>query len=429
MITFFDEDNILILHYYSEYQEVDWIDERLRERESISLKNVFTVRREDLITKTDTHDSTRSPVDTFGDTDEDNYRDFRIGSLDGEYWRIRADVLGLNNDLLIAHSITLTVGMFVAERNISIFRRIEQVADEQVIIGGSREGAIPEDDFRTLIRDFPTSTECRLYADARVARVVQEYYSKASEAEIRLQRHLDRKRSPRRRARSRPDQISLLELDKFTFVHDSFVKMLGDADSYSEHCWQKKVARLFCLIFPQYICVLESVRITERFSHPGENVRREIDMVLVDSSGAIDILEIKKPFADCLVSRGRYRDNYVPKRELAGAVVQCEKYLFYLNCGGAISEKAVQERLDEKLPNAPQIRIINPRAYILAGRDDNLTDEQKFDFEFTRRGSKGVVDMITYDDLLRRLNTMTEALRMRISNVRDNSSQTDGAVS
>ncbi|SPT52832.1 Uncharacterised protein [Actinomyces bovis] len=48
-------------------------------------------------------------------------------------------------------------------------------------------------------------------------------------------------------------------------------------------------------------------------------------MVFVGSSGTIDILEIKKPFADCLLSRGRYRDNYVPKRELAGAVVQCEK--------------------------------------------------------------------------------------------------------
>ncbi len=208
--------------------------------------------------------------------------------------------------------------------------------------------------------------------------------------------------------------VNEMELEKFTFVRERFEEMLADVESYSERDWQVEVARLFCLMFPRYVCVLEGVKIKERFSRPGKEVRREVDMVLVDSAGTIDILEIKKPFSDCLVSRGRYRDNYIPKRELAGAVVQCEKYLFYLNCGGVSTEEAIQKRLDKELANAPRVKIVNPKAYILAGRDDNLTDEQRFDFEFTRRGGSGIMDIITYDDLMRRLYTMTEALRKQI---------------
>ena len=80
--------------------------------------------------------------------------------------------------------------------------------------------------------------------------------------------------------------------------------------------------------------------------------------------------------------------------------------------------------------DAPQVRIVNPQAYILAGRDHGLTQEQKFDFEFMRRGGRGVVDIITYDDLLRRLDTMIEALRAKLSGSqrRDDARQDDRDV-
>ncbi|VEG27449.1 Shedu immune nuclease family protein [Actinomyces howellii] len=411
MITFFESGNELILRYSSEYSPVEWVDSRLKEKGRICFKKVFSVGRDDVFEGF--RDANIEDVDFDGE-EVDGFRDFRIGVVDGDYWRVRADVLGLEYDLLLARSMELTQNMFVAERNISVFCKIEHVSQRQVVIGGERSDAFPEEDFRALLKQFPTSTECRLYVDARVGKVVKEYYEKAGEAEERLQRHLDAKSALRSSKKRVPLVVSEIELEKFEFVRGRFAEMLADAEAYSEREWQSEVARLFCLIFPRYVCVLEGVKVAERFSHPGKSVRREVDMVLVDSSGVIDILEIKKPFVDCLMSRGRYRDNYVPKRELAGAVVQCEKYLFYLNCGGASSERAVQERLDAELSNAPRVRIVNPQAYILAGRDDNLTTEQKFDFEFTRRGGRGVVDIITYDDLLRRLDTMIDALRVRV---------------
>ena len=42
--------------------------------------------------------------------------------------------------------------------------------------------------------------------------------------------------------------------------------MLKDAESYSEGAWQKAVADLFLLIFPQYVAVLHGVQVKERYS-------------------------------------------------------------------------------------------------------------------------------------------------------------------
>lgn len=52
---------------------------------------------------------------------------------------------------------------------------------------------------------------------------------------------------------------------------------------------------------------------------------------MVDANGNIDVIEIKKPFDDILLSRGIYRGNSVPTKELSGTIMQAEKYLFHLS--------------------------------------------------------------------------------------------------
>ena len=42
------------------------------------------------------------------------------------------------------------------------------------------------------------------------------------------------------------------------------------------------------------------------------------------------------------------------------------------------------------------------------GRDQNLTPEQRTDFEVIRRKYRHVVEIMTYDDLLRRLKIIRE---------------------
>ena len=51
-------------------------------------------------------------------------------------------------------------------------------------------------------------------------------------------------------------------------------------------------------------------------------VHRYIDLTLVDTNGTIDILEIKKPFNNCLLSKTRYRDHYILETELSGLMMR-----------------------------------------------------------------------------------------------------------
>jgi hypothetical protein len=83
--------------------------------------------------------------------------------------------------------------------------------------------------------------------------------------------------------------------------------------------------------------------------------------------------------------------------------MQIEKYIYRLNRWGHAGEQALTQRYAGVLPPEFQIRITNPSGIIISGRDKNLTPTQRRDFEFVRRKYKSIVDIITYDDLLRRL--------------------------
>ncbi|WP_123825881.1 Shedu immune nuclease family protein [Propionibacterium acidifaciens] len=404
MITFIDNEDEFLLRYSSEYYSIEWVDQQLRNDGEVVISRVFTVRIQDL---------RKSDDDPF----EEN-RVFAIGDIKDGYRRVRSAVLGLDHDLLIAASMKLKRSYFITERNISVFKALDEVAGRQIIIGGARPDAIDEADFIHLVKEFPTSTELKYYTQARIERVLQTYLETRGQAEERLIQYMNRKEKRTRGYRStdftRLEATDELELEKFIYTRDRFNEMLKDADAYSETDWRRQVAKLFTLVFPRYISVLEEVNVKERYSTLGGLANRYIDMLLVDSNGSVDILEIKKPFSRCLVSKRTYRDNHVPVRELAGAIVQCEKYIFYLNKMGIKGEHDIKSRYKETLPDSIHIKITNPRAYILAGRDSNLSNGERFDFEFIRRGNKNIADIITYDDLLRRLNNIVNSIEKRL---------------
>src|SRR3546814_14425771 len=94
---------------------------------------------------------------------------------------------------MIASSVQLRRQTFVAERYISIFRRIDELVDEQIVVGGQREIAIPEEEFARLLHSFPTSTELRRYAQTRVTRVLSDYLPTMADSERRLAAYMDRR--------------------------------------------------------------------------------------------------------------------------------------------------------------------------------------------------------------------------------------------
>ena len=223
---------------------------------------------------------------------------------------------------------------------------------------------------------FPTSTEVTHYAQTRITRILREYLETMSDAERSWQTTWSRERARTKRAGrdARPDTgRERAGAQKFTYVRDRLVEMLKDAEGYSEADWQAAVADLFLLVFPQYVAVLHNVHVKERYSNESRSTDRYIDLMLVGANGCVDIIEIKKPFQRGIVSKSRYRDNHVPVRELSGSIMQAEKYLFYLSKSGRDGEKAITTKHAADLPRGLEIRIADPNAIILAGRDNNLS--------------------------------------------------------
>jgi hypothetical protein len=409
MISFADlEDQVVLVYGPDDWAPASWVNNSLSTHGVVTLSRVFTVRKEDLV------DTTTARGDAEGEEFE-----FVIGDVFDGYRRIRADVLGLKHDLLITKRIQLERKIFVAELSISIFRQMDELIDEQIVVGGERENSVPELEFRRLLWDFPTTTELKHYTRLRITRVLREYLETLSDAELRLTKYMERRsrsgpRSPVR-VHERIPAASALELEKFTYVRDRLAEMLKDSESYTEAIWQETVADLFLLIFPQYVAVLHKVRVNDQYSTESKAIHREIDLMLVAANGCVDIIEIKKPFQRSLVSRRQYRDNHVPIRELSGSIIQVEKYLFHLGKSGRRGERELTAKHAADIPAGLELRIVNPKGIILSGRDVDLTDKEKFDFEFARRSYANVIDIISYDDLLRRLDNVIAVLTKRVA--------------
>jgi len=118
---------------------------------------------------------------------------------------------------------------------------------------------------------------------------------------------------------------------------------------------------------------------------------------------------VKKPFDEALLSKSLYRGNSIPSKELSGANMQAEKYLFPRSKWGIDGEAELTRRYSKQVPPARQIRIKNAKALLLLGRHlrqsglPAFLEQQKFDLEVIKRKYANMKDILTYNDLLRRL--------------------------
>lgn len=407
MIKIIKQDDQLLLKYTADrYSDARWIDENLKKDGSVTLRRTFTFLP--------SHIEAQSEPENLSE----DVRIFVLAVTEDDYYKINRDVLGLKHDLRLWKQMPLSHRTFTANRDISIFSKIDGLIDEPIIVGGDAPGAIPLADFDELLRNFPTSTELTHYAHARIASVLKDYLGTMSDAQKKLDTHLNRRRTIH--AGSKIKFLEDYEPRKFEYVRDELQKMLNDAETYSEHDWQKSIVGLLLLVFPKYIAVLENLQVKDFYSDPAKIKDRYIDLTLVDANGTIDIVEIKKPFSNCLLSRNKYRDNFTPRIELSGSVMQVEKYIFHLNKWGREGEKEILKKRKSELPPGFEIKVTNPQAMVILGRDIDFTDDQKFDFEIIKRKYANIIDIMTYDDLLRRLENI-------ISMLNKNNSKLSGA--
>lgn len=405
MISIIKQNDRIILEYTSR-GENSWVLKTIKKYDFITIRKVFTFTIEDVLEE--------QIID-----DDDNIHDeyspvkFILGVREGDYYRINSNILGTQHDILLSKDMNLDRKKFIAHTDICIFSRIDHLISEQIIIGGKNDKAIPIEAFNNLIQQFPTSTEVRHYASTRVTLILKDYLETMTNAQEKLSNYLKKKKILNKVDENNIDIIYELEIKKYEYIRDRIKEELKQASAYSESDWQKLMLHFILLIFPKYIGVLENLHIRDFYSKKDKTTNRYIDITLIDASGNIDIIEIKKPFADCLVPQTPYRDNFVPKKELSGSIMQAEKYIFHLNKWGVAGEKEINKKRQKDIPKGIEVKITNPKALIIIGRSNKLSDRQNFDLELIKRKYSNIMDIITYDDLINRLDNIIRKLKRK----------------
>lgn len=393
MIEIIKTDKDLILkYYYSGYQQSYWVDDKLLSKKSFQIKQVFNVRKDILIERKE------------GDFEEPEYY-FRIGSLEEKYYKIDKTVFGLKNNFHFHKDVHLSEKHFIAKTNISLLYQIDQNISQDIFIGGEREDILPYKSFVELTKVFPTTHEIKLYRQAKVTAILKEYFDNIQDKELSYHSYVGKK-TPVYKSNLRKT-FQEAEIKKYEVLHDRLNTMLNNEVKYSEPQWQEEIIQIILLLFPKYIAVFDEVRFEDMYN----NKIRRLDYGLIDFMGNLDLIEIKIPFEKSIVSVRQYRENHIPNRDLSGAIMQIEKYIYYLNKTGIRGERTLTKKYKDRLPSDLEIKITNPNGMIIMGRDKNLDKQQLADFEIIKRKYKNIIDIFTYDDILRRMEIMLKQLK------------------
>lgn len=406
-VSFTVSGNQLLLHYQPRDGD-EWVHRRFEKGESLLVKRTFRLTQALLVEGSTP--AAPSDADLAGDLDFDDEQDvlpFVVATaIDDEYFQFDDNVLGVGIPVLLARAAEPNWKWFIAEERTSVMRVIAGMRPTRIVIGGGAPDAIPVEVYEGLIAQFPTEVERAKYVRARISGVVRQYTDAQFDAVADLSAYVDRRTT--QRPRDLTDVLRQSEIDKFELLLEHLEGMLGAAAGiYNERAWQNEILQIIRLLYPKYIAAFAGVPVKDFEA----STTRQLDFMLVDVSGYVDVLEIKQPFDDCIVTPGQYRANHVPYRELSGTVQQVEKYLYHLTRWGREGEAALTKRFRAQLPAGMKVRIASPSGLAILGRDHNLTPAQRHDFEIIRRQYKHIADLITYDDLLRRLRFMLEQLR------------------
>lgn len=397
-VEFLIQGNELLLRYEPR-SDTAWVHERFKRGDSLFIKKTFRFTLDNLVEEEQEVD----PEDEW-DFDKRDTVSFRVAKLADDYFKFDNNVLGLNVDLLIHRSIQLTYKHFTVEQRISIFSIIGKLKPSRIVLGGDAHDSIPEASFNDLINNFPSGFELHRYALARVSSVVREYTETEIDGQALFTRYVDKRLT--KKTKNFRQAFNQGELRKYRFLHTKLIAMLSSENTYNESAWQTEILQIVLLLNPKYIKAIREAPVRDDY----RNTTRRVDILLIDAAGHIDIVEIKKPFDQGIITDAVYRDNHIPLRELSGTVMQIEKYLFHLNKWGQQGEDQLTKTYRSELPLNFQIKITNPSGFIIMGRDNNLNDAQRLDFEVVKRKYKNIIDIVTYDDLLRRLDFIVKQL-------------------
>jgi len=391
-ISFEIQDNELWICYCPEYG-VKYIHDRFNDEKPVVIKNVFLVNEQLLREEDEVIEEIK----------------FCIGYRRNGYIQIIRDVIGTNHEFFFSENIKFKINLFLASRGISILNKIDDVIERDFYVGGDWEknNGIPLEVYIDLINKFPKTSELDKYAHYRISNILKEYYQECDKYEAVYEKFFQKTKSAH--LPNKKDFISKynveIEIEQFSIALQELKELLSNI-GISEKEWQERIHNVLQMLYPKYIYSQREVRFkgSDKFS-------KQPDFLLVDTNGYVDILEIKK--ADVILL-AKYRNNYIPTRELSGAIQQVEKYTFSLNTENKAKEYVVNE-LSKNTPDNINVKILNPQGILLLGRSNNFNEQQKNDFEIIKRQYKNVVDIMTYDDLIERFKNIINSLKSRLS--------------
>ena len=73
-------------------------------------------------------------------------------------------------------------------------------------------------------------------------------------------------------------------------------------------------------------------------------------------------------------------------------------------------KRRFKKKLAGKLPSFVTPKIVNPQGILLLGRSKDFNQQQRSDFELIKRQYKHIAEIMTYDDLLQRIDNIKAAL-------------------
>lgn len=396
-IKFHIIDNELIFSY-SPPRGTNFIFDNLSKWGNCCIKGTFSVTKELL----------RSNVD---DSDPEETLSFCIGHIQDGFIEINKKVIDTKHRFFFSKKIQLKQNMFIAVHNISILGEIDDVIDEDfyVVNGENHIKGIPIEAYNNLIKCFPKKTELEYYSYSRISNLLKEWFPECDKYQAVYEQFIEKKNKQlvikNKEHFSRSNNA--IELAQFSTAKEELEEMLSRPEGVIEKEWQERIHSIIQLLYPQYIYSAREIR----FKGIDKNDKQP-DFILVDTNGFIDILEIKKPNTQLITKQDSYRNNFVPVRELSGAIQQIEKYIY---CLSSIenSQKAVIEKLRDGLPEGVNPQIVSPKGMLLIGRSKDFNEQQTRDFEIIKRQYKNIADIMTYDDLLKRINNIVFSLEMR----------------
>lgn len=391
---------MLILEY-TPMSNVDWLLKRLQDDDVIKIRKTFNIKKQDLSDQINLDELSQNSLYEYESIS------FIIAYLIDGYYKFDRDILGIDYDLHITKELKLKEEYFIAKSGISIFSKIGNLLSsnfEVIKIGNNEDDTFAIEYFKSMIKNFPNKTELEHYYNARLDVIIKEFVETKKDSEAVYVKYMNNK--PSIQGDNIFDYFQNYEKDKYIKILEKLKFMLNNESSYDEKHWQKEILQIIRLIFPKYIKAFENVSIKDTKL----SKTKYLDFMLIDANGNIDIAEIKKPFSDKnIVSLNQYRNNYIPLRELSGSIMQIEKYIYNLTRWGEDGETVLTKVYSKDLPTGFKIKITNPNGLIIMGREDKLMEMQKNDFELIKRKYKNIIDILTYDDLIRRITAIIQS--------------------